>query len=77
MTRERAICCKRKEVEKANKVGVREVSRLLGIPRKNLQHWRKQMVEVKSAVLTAGIKVWLHRRIRQSNAKYQLLESAL
>ena len=68
---------KRKAIEKANEVGIREASRLLGIPRKNLQRWSKQTEAFKSAALTPGINVRSHRRIRQSNAKYPLLESAL
>ena len=67
---------KRKAVEKANDVGIREASRQLGIPRKNLQRWSKQTEAFKSAALTPGINV-RSKRIRQSNGKYPLLESAL
>ena len=68
---------KRKAVEKTNKVGIRETSRQLGIPRKNLQRWSKQTEAFKSAALNPGINVQSKRRIRQSKAKYPLLKSAL
>eukprot|EP00795_Rhopilema_esculentum_P002477 gene2477-18139_t len=67
----------KKAVENANEVGIREASRLLGIPRRNLQRWSKQTEELKSAALTPGITVRSQRRIRQSNAKCPLIESAL
>ena len=68
---------KRKAVEKANEFGIREASRQLGIPRKNLQRWSKQMEAFKLAALNPGINVQSKRRIRQSKAKYPLVESAL
>lgn len=68
---------KRKAVEKVKEVGVREASRQLKIPRKNLQRWSKQTELLENAALTRGSNIRSKRRLTQSRAKYPLLESAL
>ena len=68
---------KRKAVEIANEVGIREASRQLSIPRKNLQRWSKQTEAFKSAARTPGINIRSTTRIKQSKAKYPLRQSAL
>ena len=42
-----------------------------------MQRWSKQTEAFKSAAITTGINIWLQRRLKQSKAKYTLIESAL